>query len=405
MLCTSLTLPRLFLQGDDLSQRDGSLSLTPRTDAAERFFIDPGRPPVGYVSSSLARILEVELGRALAALAQVGAQEPAPLDRSTLAALESAQRPKRSVLSKMDFSQGEQAAPAAAPQAQTLSAQLADAALGQARNYADGAVLFRRGERAENVFLLLAGQVRVSDRQAGSDATVGPGQVLAAHSLFDGALHTETVHAIGEVQAVLLGSAGLRDKLAPDTSLLASTLMGLSLQQYMVAELSSQAASGQLSPIYSLLGERTYTGPELQRELVEAKTRQAGEGMSVEQLMCFQLQAGEQLPLAVLRGGQALGQAGLAPDVAPALMIVSGKVSARWGGHAVELGQGSVIGLAEALSGQAFAWDYTALQDLNVRQWPVERALQHIERADPLWRTLAAHFCAGIARRQQEALG
>jgi CRP-like cAMP-binding protein len=86
-------------------------------------------------------------------------------------------------------------------------------------------------------------------------------------------------------------------------------------------------------------------------------------------------------------------------------MIVSGKVSARWGDHAVELGQGSVIGLAEALSGQAFAWDYTALQDLNVRQWPVERALQQLERAAPLWRALAAHFCAGIARRQQEALG
>jgi CRP-like cAMP-binding protein len=86
-------------------------------------------------------------------------------------------------------------------------------------------------------------------------------------------------------------------------------------------------------------------------------------------------------------------------------MIVSGKVSARWGDHAVELGQGSVIGLAEALSGQPFAWDYTALQDLNVRQWPVERALQQIERAAPLWRALAAHFCAGIARRQQEALG
>ena len=76
----------------------------------------------------------------------------------------------------------------------------------------------------------------------------------------------------------------------------------------------------------------------------------------------------------------------------------------RWGGHEVQLGQGSVIGLAEALSGQAFSWDYRASQDLNVRQWPVERALQQIERAEPVWRALLGHFCMGIALRQREAL-
>lgn len=384
---------------------DGSSMLTPRTDAAERFFIDPGRPPVGYVSSSLARILEVELGRALAALAQFGAQAPPALDKSSVAALQAAKRPSRGVLDKIDISQPQSAASPAAPQAQNLRSALANADLGQPRSYEDGAVLFRRGEQAENIFLILSGQVQVSQRQAFRvDCNLGPGHVLGAHILFDESMHTETVHALGTVQVLLLGGTGLRQKLATDSSMLTAVLMGLSLQQQMVSELSWQASAGQAVQSYDLLGERTYTGPELQRQLLAAKAQEPGEGMSGEQIMCLHLQAGEQLPLQVVRSGESLGQAGQ-PSGGSALMIVSGKVRARWGELTVVLGQGAVIGLAEALSAQAFAWDYDVLQDLNARQWPIERALQQLERAEPLWRALAGHLCAGIVKRQQEALG
>ena len=319
-----------------------------------------------------------------------------------MATLQAAKRPQRDVLGQIDRSQPAPAGSSIAAQAAPLNAALADPSLGSPRSYEAGAPLYRRGEQAENVFLLLGGQVRVSERHAGADIVYGAGQVLGAHSLFDEGLHTETVHAVGNVQALLIGAAGLRPALAADNSLLASVLMGLNLQQHKVSALSDQTGGPQAD--YALLGERTYTGPELQRELLEAKTRPPGEGMSAEQLMCLQLQAGDQLPLAVVRAGQSLGQAGQLGGGA-ALMIVSGKASARWGGHAVELGQGSVIGLAEALSGQPFAWDYTVSQDLNARQWPIERALQQLERAGPVWRALAGHFCAGIARCQQEALG
>lgn len=385
-----------------MTDPQSSSLLTPRTDEAERFFINPGRPPVGFVSSLLARTLEVELSRALAALARAGGQSPQPLDELALAALQAARRPQRDVLGQIDSSHPEPASPAAAQQVTTLRAALADSAIGSLRSYEAGAVLFRRGEQAENVFLLLGGQVRVSERHAGPDVVFGPGQVLGAHSLFDASLHAETVHAVGAVQALPLGADGLRQTLAADSTLLASVLMGLTLQQHRISALCGRSDDAAQS--YDLLGQRTYTGPELQRELLEAKTRPLGEGLSAEQLMCLRLQALEQLPLAVVRAGQSLGQAGL-DNGGSALMIVSGTVSARWGGREADLGQGSVIGLAEALSGQAFAWNYIASQDLNVRQWPVERALQQLQRAGLLWRALVGHFCAGIARCQQEAQG
>ena len=78
-----------------------SPSSTPRIDAAERFFYEPGRPPVGFVDSGLARVLEFELNRALEQLRQLGAQLPPPLDDRTQAQLRSLQRPKRNVLGQI----------------------------------------------------------------------------------------------------------------------------------------------------------------------------------------------------------------------------------------------------------------------------------------------------------------
>jgi len=205
------------------------------------------------------------------------------------------------------------------------------------------------------------------------------------------------------VRVVLINSASLRQRLAADTTLLPAVLKGLSLQHHMARELAWQAGANQLPPSFALMGERTYTGPELQRLLVDAKGPSPTEPLSAEQIMCLQMQAGEQLPLRVLRAGEILGQPGQ-EQTGLAVMVVSGKVRANWGTHALELGQGSVIGLAEALTGRPFAWTFTVEQDLNARVVPVERALQQIERAEPMLRALASHACAAIFLRQQEAL-
>jgi hypothetical protein len=379
-----------------------SLSLTPRTDAAERFFYEPGRPPVGFVDSGLARLLEFELSRALEQIRQLGAEAPPPLDDRTQAQLRSMQRPKRDVLGQIANSAAADATPKAAAQAKLLGAALADAALGSAGQYADGEVLFRRGEQAEHLFLVLDGQVAVSQRQdQGQDCTLGPGSVFGTPALFEAGLHHMTVQAQGPVSTVLLAAGPWRDRLAADTGVMPALLMALNLQQQLVAQLAWQQAVGALAPAYAVLGERTYTGPELQRALLDDQARLPGERMSAEQAMALHLQASDQLPMRVFRSGQSLGGPGQ-DHSGVAVMVVSGKARASWGEHSIALGQGAVIGLAEGLSGMPFVWEYTAVQDLNTRVLPIERCLQQLERADTVLRTLASHACAAIMMRQSE---
>jgi CRP-like cAMP-binding protein len=380
-----------------------SASPTPRTDAAERFFYEPGRSPVGFVDSGLARVLEFELNRALEQIRQLGAELPPPLDESTQAQLRSLQRPKRNVLGQIASNAATAAAPPASAQAQLLGAAIADATLGSAGQYADGQVMFRRGERAEHLFLVIDGQVAVSQRQdQGPDCTLGPGSVFGAHALFEASLHHMTVLAKGPVSVVLLDAGPWRERLAADTGILPVLLMALSLQQQLVTQLAWQQAAGALAPAYAVLGERTYTGPELQRVLLDDKARLPGERMGAEQTMALHLQASDHLPVRAFRSGQSLGAPGQDHPGA-AVMVISGKARASWGGLSVELGQGAVIGLAEGLTGMPFEWEYTAIEDLNTRVLPIERCLQQLERADGVLRNLASHACAAIMMRQSQA--
>jgi len=381
-------------------------SITPRIDAAERFFFEPGRPPVGFVDSSVARTLEVELSRALAQLAQLGAEPLPPLDARTQALLQSARRPKREVLSRIDVkaSKAVPGAPASEAQVSLLAAALADASVGEVQTYADGQLLYRAGEQAEHSFLLLSGQVRISERQdKGPDCTLSEGQVLAEQALFDADLHAETVVAQGSVQAVLVKSAALRARLGADTSILPYALMGLAVQQRMFREIARQATGAGIDH-FSFLGDRPFTGPELQRQILDAKDPKNADRPGVHALMCLQMQASDHLPVRVIRKGETLGRPG-EEHSGLALMVVSGKARAKWREHSVQLGQGGVIGLAEGLTGKPYLWEFTAEQDINARVIPIERALQQFDRTDPVLRQWASHCCAAILMRQQESLG
>lgn len=377
-------------------------SYTPRTDAAERLFHEAGRPPMGFVDSRLARLLEYELSQALDQLRQLGAPLPAPPDERTLAMLASAVRPKRAILSKIDGGLAPPSSPAASlPQVKLLQAALAGEAVGHPRSYEDGEVLFRRGEQAEHLFIVLAGAVSVSQRQdKGPDCTLGVGTVFGEHALFEEGLHRLSAHAQGQVRTVLVNGAQLRTRLAADTTLLPHLLMALSLQRFMVSELAWQHAAGALPAAYALLSGRSLTGPELQRALLDDKNQLPGDRMDPEQAMGLKLQATDHLPTRMFRAGESLGALGQEHS-GLGVLVISGKVLARWGDHRVELGPGAVIGLAEGLSGQPFVWDYTVDQDVNARVLPIERALQQLERADAVLRALASHDCAAILMGQQ----
>lgn len=381
-------------------------SITPRIDAAERFFFEPGKPPVGFVDSFVARTLEVELARALAQLAQLGGQPPEPLDAKTLALLQSTHRPKRDVLSRIDAkaSLAVHGAPASEVQVSLLAAALADASVGQLQSYADGQALYSVGEQAEHSFLVLSGRIRVTERRdKGPDCTLSQGQVLAEQGLFDAQLHGETATAQGDVQAILVRSESLRVRLAADTSVLPYALMGLALQQRMFREIAAQTNDSGISS-FSFLGDRTFTGPELQRQIFDAKNANGADGLGLHQVMCLQMQASDHLPTRVIRTGETLGRPGQEHS-GLAVMVVSGKVRAKWRDHSVELGQGSLIGLAEGLTGKPYLWEFTAERDINARVIPIERVLQQFERTDPALRHWASHCCAAILMRQQESLG
>jgi hypothetical protein len=216
-------------------------------------------------------------------------------------------------------------------------------------------------------------------------------------------LHAETVVAQGNVQAVLVKSEGLRARLGADTSILPFALMGLAVQQRMFREIARQA-TGQGIERFSFLGDRPFTGPELQRQIFDAKNPANADRPGVHALMGLQMQASDHLPVRVIRKGESLGRPG-EEHSGLAIMVVSGKARAKWREHSVELGQGSLIGLAEGLTGKPYLWEFTAEQDINARVIPIERALQQFDRTDPVLRQWAGHCCAAILMRQQESLG
>ncbi len=379
-------------------------SITPRTDAAERFFHEPGRQPVGFVTSGVARVLEVELARALAQLQQHGVQPPAPLDARTHALLQTVRKPTASIF-RAPSNVPSAGSPVIAPQktqVKLLPATLATESLGATQRYEDGAVLYRRGERGENVYILLYGELRVSQLDDGSaERVVGAGHVFGEQALFEEGVHIETLHAVGQAVCLLIPAAPLRAQLAGDTSLLPGLLMSLSLQYRMVAEIAGRLAAGVVPSKYELLGQKSLTGPELQRAVVDARNGEGG--MHNAQLLCLQLQTSEHLPTRLLRAGMSLGKPGEEDHLGLGVMLVNGKAQVRIGEHLVQLGQGSVVGVAEGLTGQPFGWHFSAMQDINARVFSIDRALQRLERADPTLRALASHWSAFILERQRVA--
>lgn len=376
-------------------------SLTPRTDAAERFFHEPGRPPVGFVASGVSRVLEVELTRALAELKKHGVEAPTPLDARTHALLQSTRKPTSSIFKAAPQAPAAAQAPRPAPTpARMLPAMAATEALGEARTYEDGAPLYRLGERGEHIFILLYGQLRVSQLGDGSaERIVGPGEVFGEHALFEEGVHTETLHAVGQARCLLVRAADLRQSLNADTSVLPYLMMSLVMQYRMVSDITARVTAGLAPAKYELLGQKSLTGSELQRALLENKDPSTDEALTKAQRMCLKLQGSELMPTRLLRAGMSLGRPG-EEHLGLGMMLVNGRAQIRLGEHLLQLGQGSVVGVAEGLTGQDFSLNYAALQDINARVFPLDRAIQRLDKADPLLRSLASHLCATILAQQ-----
>jgi CRP-like cAMP-binding protein len=381
---------------------------TPRTDAAERFFHVAGKPPSGFVDSTVSRLLELELAQALAHLQKHGVEAPPALDSRALSAHSRPRRAGSAMMQGAAPALGSGSPSSAVAQSRLLTASLAQG-LGEPRDYADGSTLYRRGERTEHMFFLLQGQLAVSQQQEGADESEdrvrGPGHVFAEHGLFQPGVHTETLTALGPVRCALVPLPPLQSLLAADSSVLPQVLMALALQYRQVLHIASVLGTGRSMERHALMGPRTLTRPELHRALADALAQAPGSGPLPGQLMCLKLQAGDHLASRLLRAGQSLGSPQDLESLGLGMVLVQGRAQVRIGAHVLELGQGSVVGVAEGLTGQPFSWQHMAVQEVDVRAFPVERALARLERADPALRALAAHLCALILNEQRSFQG
>ena len=379
-------------------------SQTPRTDAAERFFHESGKPRVGFVDSGVSRKLELELALATARLKSLGVELPKPAERTPLPSSPSARKP--SIFRSPSKPADPDLLPSAAQQVQLLPAVLAADSLGDTRHYEAGATLYRRGERTEHVFILQQGQLQLTQAQDGSpDRLLGPGTVLGEHGLFEAAVHTESISAVGPVRCAMVRTQPLLAQLAADTSVLPLALMALVLQYRQVAHITASLAAGWPLVQFEVMNIKPLSSTELHRALVEAQTQAPGTGLSPTQHLCLKLQASELLPTRLMRVDMPLGSPHDRESLGLGLMLLQGAALAQLGEHRVQLGQGSVIGMAEGLTGQPFGWTFATAQDSDARVFPLDRVLGRLERSDPELRALASHLCALTLSMQRNFRG
>jgi len=379
-------------------------SQTPRTDAAERFFHDSGKPRVGFVDSGVSRKLELELAQATARLKSHGVELPAPDDTAPPPSSPRARKPSmfRAPSKPLDPDQP----PSAAQQVQLLPAVLAAQSLGEARQYEAGSTLYRLGERTEHVFVLQQGQLQLTQAQDGSpDRLLGPGTVLGEHGLFEADVHTESITAVGQVRCAQIRTDPFMAMLAADTSVLPLALMALVLQYRQMAHITASLAAGWPLVQFEVMSSKALSLTELHRALVEAKTQAPGTGLSPAQHICLKLQASELLSTRLMRADMPLGSPDDRESLGMGLMLVQGAALAHLGEHRIHLGQGSVIGLAEGLTGQPFGWTCGTAQDSDARVFPLDRILGRLERCDTVLRALASHLCALTLSMQRNFRG
>jgi CRP-like cAMP-binding protein len=113
------------------------------------------------------------------------------------------------------------------------------------RTYSSRECLFRTGQPADRVFLVLEGQVQIYLRQGGKHAVltiVGPGEACALHSVLDTGRHTGTAEAIGGCR-VLEIPAPLFSRLVRDPAIASGVIHLLATR---LQDLSDQVGRVQL---------------------------------------------------------------------------------------------------------------------------------------------------------------
>lgn len=360
-------------------------SRTPRVDGAERFFYAANTQPQGYVMADIARKLELELNDALDLLRTHGIERPvteeAPDEGVPLAAEPVRAAPRRSMFAASAVSEAPPApAPVARPPA--IKPSTAPVNAGETVQYEDGQVLFNKGDAAGHLAIITEGKVEVFDPADNRVlATLGKGASFGEMAILEGGVRGASVRASGTVKCIEIRTEPLRAILKADTGLLVPTMEGLLLQQGMANYLTRLQAKPDAAQVYEILGDENLNSVQLQRKLNEAYANPNSHGLSAEQLMYLKLQATDRLQTSLYRAGRSLGSPSQPPD-GEAFVLVEGAVEARVAGKSIRLRHGSVLGLAEGITGTPFTWSLIALEDVTVKIIPMDKVLRDLERAN-----------------------
>ena len=358
-------------------------SRTPRVDAAERFLFAPNAKPTGFVLSEVAKRLELELAEAHELLRANGIEPPVnstPEESADAAAEPVRAAPRRSMFAAPLPSAEPAPAPVARPQA--IKPSTAPVNAGETVVYEDGQVLFNKGDAANHLAIITAGSVEVFDPADNRVlATLGQGASFGEMAILEGGVRGASVRASGEVKCIEIRTEPLRAILKADTGLLVPTVEGLLLQQSMANFLTRQMAKPDAALVYEILGDENLNSVQMQRKLNEAYANPNSHGLSAEQLTYLKLQATDRLQTSLYRAGRSLGSPTQPPD-GEAFVLVEGAVEAHVGGKSIRLRHGSVLGLAEGITGTPFTWSLVALEDVTVKIIPMDRVLRDLERAN-----------------------
>ena len=120
--------------------------------------------------------------------------------------------------------------------------------------------------------------------------------------------------------------------------------------------------------------------------------------------MFLKLEAEDKLLTSLYPAGRSFAAASF-DDLGDAYVLVAGTAEARFGSKVVKLGRGSILGLAEAISGELVPWRLTALTPVAVKTMSIDKVLRDLERANSGIRGIVRYTTARILDLQKALVG
>jgi CRP/FNR family cyclic AMP-dependent transcriptional regulator len=380
------------------------MSKTPRVDHAENLVLTNEQQPAGYVRSSVAKHLEIELNQALADLKaaqnlleklnsslnlknteqiapSVTTEEHAVPSPSVIQAVELTSAPDAKLLQGRDINKN-RADEIGAASAQVITPTPSPKSVGDSVEYADGQILFNKGDNAKHLAIVLEGSVEIFDPIGNvSLANLGAGCAFGEQAILEGGVRDASVRALGNVKCLEINTESLRVDLMKNKGLLRQTIEGLLLQLSMCNQISKMISKPKMHLVYELPKNERLTTIQIQNKLRDAFDNPDSRSLPAEQMMYLKLQSSEKLMSHWFKSGKVLGSPSM-DSIGSAYVITEGSVEAQCGDRSIRLGCGSVLGLAEGITGEPFSWTLVARENLTVKVISIAEVLRDLKHSN-----------------------